>query len=510
MSNFENEKNAGSYPLFVRKLKNTVLRKETGSEFVLPDYMGDIKRVLKYTADAVPCNKIVSGDEASFLAVVTFRVTYLDSEDTLTEAVFTSDLEFAEKISENTDSADAEYKVNSVAVRLGGPRKISAKAIVCCEVCTCESEKICDHSEYDGAEMLKKEIEIHSAEHLKCAEREYAEELDKIDELSADDLEVVKSFAEAFIDAVHKTEGGVNLSGYVDAFCIIRSDEGTRRLEKRIPIEEHIECELYDNGIFIPMAYVTGMNVNLNNVNSEDACAVSVVMTMTVECGVTNHYNEKVSVPKDAFYEGCKNTCTYDKIDFSKLGECIYEKTPMSFSLARGEEPLYDIIEREINLKNPRCEIEGQDITVSSDGEIHMIARGNGPEDCYSIKEKIEFSKKYRINACESDGVYVDIRPCEVSVSFDSEKIYVEAQIIVSLLTESHEREEILSGVEYEKECQSGDRTVMVYYPEKEDTLWSVSKKYAVSPSSISGKNSIASDNLQTEIFGVGKIIIVK
>ena len=142
-------------------------------------------------------------------------------------------------------------------------------------------------------------------------EREYAEELDKIDELSADDLEVVKSFAEAFIDAVHKTEGGVNLSGYVDAFCIIRSDEGTRRLEKRIPIEEHIECELYDNGIFIPIAYVTGMNVNLNNVNSEDACAVSVVMTMTVECGVTNHYNEKVSVPKDAFYEGCKNTCTF-------------------------------------------------------------------------------------------------------------------------------------------------------------------------------------------------------
>ena len=60
MSNFENEKNTGGCPLCLPEIRREALHKEASADYVLPDYMGDVKRVLKYTAEVTPCNKIVS------------------------------------------------------------------------------------------------------------------------------------------------------------------------------------------------------------------------------------------------------------------------------------------------------------------------------------------------------------------------------------------------------------------------------------------------------------------
>lgn len=512
MSEFEIQKNAGEYPLTSHKTHSSMLHKDVSADFVLPDYMGDVKRVLKYSACAIPCNKLVSADEASFLAVVTFRVTYIDNEDMLTEAAFSADCEITEKLSGNILDADSDYRVQSVAIRLGGPRKISAKATVLCEVGYVEDFEICEKSEFSGAEMLKKETKIHSAEYLKCGEREYAEEIDKIEEIAADELEVVKSFAEAFVDAVHKTDGGINVSGYVDASCVLRSEEELIRLEKRIPVEEHIECDLRDGGVFIPKAYVTGFNVNLNDVNNDDSCYVSVVMNMTVECFVTQHYNEHVCVVCDAFYEGCENRCGYEKIEFAELGETVYDKASFTSSFERADEHLYDILEKEITVKNLRYDSTGTDVTVFCEAELNLIARGNNAEACYPIKEKLSFSKKYRIVSNDNTKIQLNATPCDVSVSFDAEKIYVDTELLISLITENEKTEKILIGLECDEYEEKKGRSLVVYYPEKDDTLWSVSKKYAVSPVSIMKNNPavISASDYNVNLFNLGTVMIAK
>ena len=167
MSEFLNEKNECEHSLSSYEVKCAVLHKEVSADFILPDYMGDIKRMLKYTANVVSCNKIVSLAEASFVAVVTFRVMYLDSEDTLTEATFSCDVELVEKLFGESNDANVDYKVQNVALRLNGPRKISAKATVTCEFCAAEEKIICERAGYPGAQMLKKDIMIHTVEYLK-------------------------------------------------------------------------------------------------------------------------------------------------------------------------------------------------------------------------------------------------------------------------------------------------------------------------------------------------------
>lgn len=505
MSEFQNEKYTDVRPLCVKKIRRSSSRKEIGAEFVLPDYMGDVKRVLKYTALATPCNTLISDNEASFLAIVSFRVTYLDGDDMLTEACFSADAEFSEKLPSGSVSLNAEYKTGAVTVRLGGPRKISAKTAVSCEASIVEEIAVCEKNSYDGAESLKKELEIHTVEYLKCSEREYAEEIDKINEASADEFEVVKSTACAFIDAVHKTEGGINLSGYADACVLLRGEDGIVRLEKRIPIEEHIECDLKDSSFFVPLAYVSSSTVNLNNISGENECAVSVVMNMTVECTVAHHFCESYTAVSDAFFEGCKNKCTYESLEYSSLGTCVFEKAALNITLDRGEEPLYDILESGIEIKNLRCELSGAEADVFCDAELHMIARG-GTDICYPIKEKAEFSKKYRMSGAEGDKIEVNAVPCEISVSFDASKIYVEAQLLISLISEKKQCESVLSGISCEREEKGDGRLITVYYPDESDTLWSVSKKYGISMDKISSMNEIHNGSIEN----CSRIVIVK
>ena len=506
MSELQNENIADRHPLSVRKIRKNSLRREIGADFVLPDYMGDVKRLLKYTATVTPINTLISDGEVSFMSVLTFKVIYLDGDDLLTEASFTADAEFSERTALVCSSASADYKVQAVSVRLAGPRKMSAKATLTCEAALLEECEVCSTNAYEGAESLKREIKIHTQEYLKCAEREYAEEIDKIAETVADDFEIVKSSAVAFIDAVHRTEGGVNLSGYVDAFVILRSEDGMQRLEKRIPIEEHVECEEKDGGAFIPEAHVSSVVVNLNNVSGENECAVSVVMNMTVECSVLHHYGESYTVVTDAFYEGCKNKCAYEDLEYNELSDCIFEKSQLLLTVQRTEEPLYDIIESEMYLKNPRCEIVGSEATVTSDVELHLVARGTGAESCYSIKEKGEFKKKLRLGSANVDKTEVNAIPCEVSVSFDGDKIYVESQILVSLITEARKSERVLSDIVFESEGERDECSIIVYYPDADDTLWSVSKKYGVSMDKISKANGIRNDSID----GLSRIMIIK
>ena len=108
--------------------ENTVIceRKCTGGrldsscDFYLPDYMGDVKRIM--VSEAVAMNAGYSENEGgvSFAVVVGYSVIYLDGENRLTEAQFTSDLEFSvpcdEKIVDATLELDvSEYVLHALA-----------------------------------------------------------------------------------------------------------------------------------------------------------------------------------------------------------------------------------------------------------------------------------------------------------------------------------------------------------------------------------------------------------
>ena len=54
---------------------------ECHGEHHLPDYLGDMKKVLSTSARVVPAGKFIGGEEVQFGGAVVFDVWYLDAEN---------------------------------------------------------------------------------------------------------------------------------------------------------------------------------------------------------------------------------------------------------------------------------------------------------------------------------------------------------------------------------------------------------------------------------------------
>ena len=62
---------------------------EVGCDYVLPDYLGDVRKILFTEARCLPLPTYMSGDELSTSGAVEFRMIYTDSEGLLSSVSFT-------------------------------------------------------------------------------------------------------------------------------------------------------------------------------------------------------------------------------------------------------------------------------------------------------------------------------------------------------------------------------------------------------------------------------------
>lgn len=509
---------------YVKEERIPGVRGECAADFTLPDYMGDVKRLLKFSASASPCNKFVGTDEVSFLGIVTYRVLYLDSEDTLTEACFTSEYEHAERHGVGFVDADIETKIQNLTVRLQGPRKISAKASLSHDIFVTEEKTLSCEGVGADTEKKCKTVRIHAAKYVNGTERECAEEIGRLEGVSSDEVEIVKYEACANTVSSHILDSGIELRFEVIMWAIVRIGDEILKLEKKLPVEDVLTYDgvIPENATCKGRVYVTGATVNLNNDTSEEnsgvGCYASVVMSVTTECSAAVNYNEECTVICDAFARGCINENTYSTFAYSEMLDSMYERKNFVSEIKRsdaGVGKLHDIIESEAQVKGAKWEICDDGVRVDSEVVFTVIARDD--EGGYvSFKCPCEYKDIAKVATVKDktklQGTLLVFNPI---VTYDTEKIYLSCEICKCLMTEKMCEERVLVSVKSTPQESEAQRCVVVYYPEDGDTLWSVAKKYSVTPAEIIKYNSLGDIySLEREeeypLDGVGKILIMK
>ena len=76
---------------FTRNIKCADVYTESQADYALPDYLGDVRKILFTEAALRPSGRFAGGDEVEFSGVVVYNVVYLDAENNLSSAEFTSD-----------------------------------------------------------------------------------------------------------------------------------------------------------------------------------------------------------------------------------------------------------------------------------------------------------------------------------------------------------------------------------------------------------------------------------
>ena len=482
---------------------------ETGCEYTLPDYMGDIKRILFSCADAVPSGKFVSDGSIMLSGLVNFKVLYSDSEGKLTSFTQSAELD----IKENADiSGDVDVgmviRPESVSGRVVGPRKVALRSLVSVSVTVSGENDVQIHGDVfgdptrDDIETMSVEISALTSRFHTSGEREYAEEATRLVGVTSDDVEIISTSGRVTVFESVAEDSGVRVKGEMIITSIVRTtDQPPFAITKTIPFDEHISIEGVREGEFVSAnAYLTSETMGV----AEDGDATVLTANVICEFALAVSENKSIEVIKDAYLVGKGSSCEYNELGYLERIADLRSTDEITHTILRDELGLggvRDILMADASFKP--CEIKNLGGSVEISGNVvfsGVACEVSGGEQLVYLPFKTEAPFCVRVNSSsqisEDSTVDAVITGGEIRCSLDSERL----SLLVDVNSELHIRREHSEKRLYSfTECSDGEveaclSEIVVYYPDVNETLYDVAKLHHVRTSELAFCNGIAVD----------------
>ena len=517
-----------------KREKNAVITKkgrevytECMAEYVLPDYKGDIKRIMHAEARAMESGHFVGEDSSEFNGVVVFDVLYVSADDELTSVSFTSDYTVRTEKEEKVYDVTAKTACEGVNVRLPGPRKISARARVVLSLFEDEEALIptvgTTFLEENEPETLCEEIKAERIIRGTYKDREYAEELFSAVGAAVDDVSVVSEQAVVRVNSAVSFDGGVMLEGEICVSCITVK-EGTCPIKRnvKIPFEERVEASDVKEGM---NAFGFGNAVSLSCAPVPTDDGVRVNANVIVDFAIEAYANTKISVVKDAYSKVCDVENKYKELGYTEYLDTKRSVSRISRDVPKKatELPLAtDVVSLYATPKIESVTVEGTSVKV--DGEIAFSGVAcevlEGDKRNYaSIKVSAPYSEKVNFSCQipENTSTECAVEIIEPRVTLDGENFYFECGLALTVTLSSSKSVTCLVSSESfpSTKVDVPTSTVNVYYPDASDSLFEIAKVFKTSVRKIAEDNALTEEtvsvaNIEGSLSSVKKLIIAK
>ncbi len=506
---------------------NKLIQKECEStvEYMLPDYMGDVKRILSANATVIPSGKFVNDTEAEFSGIVSYDVLYADADGKITKLNATSDYDVLIPIDEDYMDSLSEPKISNLSIRLTGPRKLVAKSIVAANVRVCNNESvICGGTAFsEGREPEVARVTVKNEKMLfgVSGEREYAEEAQKVVAASREDIEILSTSGTVRISESSAVDGGVNVKGELVITSIIRTDENSVfAIKKNIPFDETITVEgANPNMQAMADAYLSSVSADV--VENMDSYAVTV--SAIAEYYSIISQNEEIEVISDAYLKERDSEVVYQDYSYSEL-LCMSNAVASFCSDFKrsdlGCENIKEIISIACDMRSLDKKIVADKIKISGEAVFTGVACEANDDfniSCYPLKMSTPFEINVNCGCQipENSTLECNVSVVDVNCTVDSEKINVVCELKLSyrILLPHCIRRAVSCNAVGENSYSNQKSRIVVYTPDNDETLFEIAKKFHTSPAKIAKDNklseaALASPSSQISLKGVGKLII--
>ena len=472
---------------------------ESHGEYHLPDYAGDIKKMLGSSARIVPTGKFFGGEEVQFAGSVHYDFWYLDSENTLTHEAFSTDYEFSCPRGNAQDGA-IEASVSHFALRPSGPRRVNAKATVEGRITLREGAAyLCEADE--GARLHKRlaEIEVGKRIFSSPKEREFAQSLPLPAALADAEAQILFYEASVQIESAEAQDGEVLLRGCI-VFCAVASISALApiRLCERYPFEERVALEECTPQMAAwASGYLTSLTAELS-----DAPDRALTFHAICEFACAAEGNTPLSVVRDAFCEHGVTASEEQTLAYEVFGgtKNLQRRLDLRVPLECEGERIDGVFYAAATLKNASCAPKDREPVFSADAEITALVytlAEDGMPAYGARKVSAPLSVALPQIAAELAGgeyaVAADAYVCDCFI--EDGALMVSLDMLFVEKCTAHREIVCVRRVRSEPYAKEGFvPTCTLCFPTEGDSLWTVAKRYAVSPTVLAAQNHI-SDN---------------
>ena len=499
---------------------------QSSGEYVLPDYQGDVRKVLYSRARAVSSGKYQNGDALESAGVVVYDVIYLDTDGVMTPVSFTSDYEVKFRCDgERYVDSQVRSRVAGYTLRLMGPRKFAAKANVECEWSIGErAEYTLDGAEAlgDSAELLCTTVGVESAAWGESAEIEYAEDIERIEGAIVDEVEVLLTSAEARAVTASATEDGAEVRADILVSALIKcSDKMPYLVTREVEFAASVASPELDDEMDIS-AFVDVLSLTANVNPEEDG--VAIVFNMIAQAAVCGAANTPLRVVKDCYSTVTETTTECTDFSYSEYIASSTRTEKISASVPRADaslENVRNIVFASATAKVDEVKILEKQLAVSGVLRFSGIAceiNDNGEMSYTPVKLDVPFAQNvnYDIQIPENARAMVYSEVCAARLEVDAACVIPSATLTLHTHISADMRERCVDSVKLGEERYGSDPSLLtVYYPEAGESLFDVGKKFHTATMQIARENELseavcAAPGSSTGLLDINYLIIKK
>lgn len=500
----------------VKKTAIPSVIKEVVSELILPDYLPDVSRLLRTSADVGAENGYVSGGALEYDGEINHTVIYATSDGRIKSVSLSSDFDGSLPLPDVDGSFEVmpKIRVDGVTCRLQNPRRLSIRTRlevggeIFTSVCvsptvsgnlTAEEEANIQRRTYDGESFCRvcvKDENVPVSEDI------------ELDGQDASIGEIVSLSLLPYIYEVRAENGKISYRGDVSAelvYLAATADE-TRRAEyfsvrKKIPIAGSVDAQgVTDAFTACGDATVTGVEFRPQaNATGENRVA-EVDFTYTARlCAYSNRRVQTVVDMYSTDYQ-CENVIKeYEMSRVLRAG--AFNFTSDGASPLDEKDRVVPVAESAA-VTVEKIEKNGTKAVFSGKTDVSVIlASGDGSyigrQFEYPFRAETEIGKSRGEIECDSFPSVVGI-----SARVDGGELKCDVEVGISYAAFDKEKIKAVSecAVMNDRPVRRATKaSIVICYPSDDDDLWSVSKRYGTTEGEIMKANALTSEKLTGE-----------
>jgi len=499
------------------KITSSSNLKEVSEDFILPDYLPDVKKVVWVNTSSSIDGRFVGAGTLEYEGSVIYRVFFITEDNSLANVVFTSS--FSNKIVHEDLSEDSvdliQPAVEQISCRLQNPRKFNIRARVGANVTIWRRgsflPEVYGGKDGDESGLETRVATVSAMNMMNIRESDFTLAEDIIVEKSLPAIgNLVYTVADIFVDEARAAKDKLTIKGNCDVECLYRSggEDGPvvyTMIRRSWPVTQTIDAlgisEGYEGMVTVS---VTNLETNVRDDESGERRLIEVDATYNIdaECAI----QKDLAIVRDIYSLTRECQITTKKMTITNFARSLRENFSVNenFLLAElTDEDIDHIIGTKININLSNIPAESKKGTVILEGTANVSVVGHnaaGLTTELNVVIPIRFDTdikntgniKIKTNAralnirCRADNgkLYVDFEAAFVSM------VYVETQCElvenVKLLGELA----VFAGAQVQAEA-----AMILYYPDNGENLWDIAKKYGTTTERLQKQNSISSES---------------
>lgn len=488
------------------------LNAEAASEFLIPDYMPELRRMISASARVLPTAHYLAPGRAEFAGSVRFRVLYEGSDGAVWSAELPSEYETALPI-EDASSADGEVSAyadaicEAVTVRVVAPRKLSLRARLRVDAVAVGHRStdvtITGASALPTDDIKQLERTAQNAVILR-GRTEPAEYSDSFlpDDGGAGELRALGCNAEVFVGEVGACLEGVAVRGEIIASVMLcRDTEGARpfAVTRRIPFRETVPLDRIPDQSFGCRAWGCVESAAIEpDENGLVACTFGLVLSAEALA------SETVTYTADVYSMSCRSEVQTVEFDMPRAQRCFNA----NISLGGGEELSVLGLDSGMRVIDAHAEAISLSCTEKDGGFApagKLRVRVWLDDGAQTVAKDMELQFKY-----EPDGATASELRCAGGYSeliagapvcrarIDGERLVADCELTLAVRLCDRERIRAVRLAELGEARDERDGGITIFYPSARDSLWSVAKRYGVDAGELALANAVGAADIAT------------